>query len=81
MCIRAAGLPASRVGLTGIQVGALPTGPTVVFDADPNTAESEQIKVVAPGAEVIGASLLYVHQAPDAELQKIETCLSQGVAG
>jgi hypothetical protein len=80
-CIRAAGLPAVPVGSTGIQVGALPGGPTIVFDVDPNTAESEQIKMQAPGAEVIGASLLSVHSASDAELTKIEGCLDEGVAG
>jgi hypothetical protein len=80
-CIRAAGLPATQIGLTTIQVGALPAGPTIVFDDDPNTAESEQIKVQAPGAEVIGAALLYVHGAPDAELAKLEACLDEGVAG
>jgi hypothetical protein len=80
-CIRAAGLPVVQVGSTALQVGALPAGPTIVFDADPNTAESEQIKVTAPGAEVIGAALLYVHQAPDAELKTLEGCLDRGVAG
>ena len=80
-CIRAAGLPATRLGLTTIQVGALPAGPTIVFAPDPNAAEAEQITNQAPGAEVIGAALLYVHGAPDPELAKIEACLDQGVAG
>ena len=80
-CIRAAGLPAVAVGLTGIQVGVLPAGPTIEFAPDPNTAEGEQIRAEAPGAEVIGAALLYVHGAPDAELKKLEGCLDEGVAG
>jgi hypothetical protein len=80
-CIRAAGLPAVSIGLTKIQVGALPAGPTIIFAPDPNAAEAEQIKGEAPGAEVIGAAVLYVHQAPDAELTKLEACLDQGVAG
>jgi hypothetical protein len=80
-CIRAAGLPAVRVGLTGIQVGPLPAGPTIQFAPDPNAAEAEQIENKAQGAEVIGAAVLYVHGAPDAELAKVEACLAQGVAG
>jgi hypothetical protein len=80
-CIRKAGLPAVRTGLTRIQVGALPAGPTVVFAPDPNAAEAEQIENKAQGAEVIGAAVLYVHGAPDSELVKVEACLDQGVAG
>jgi hypothetical protein len=79
--MQAAGLPAVRVGQVKVQVGSLPVGPTVVFAADPNAAENEQITGQAQGAEVIGASLLYVHGAPDAELATIESCLRQGVAG
>jgi len=80
-CIRAKGLPAVRIGLTKIQVGALPAGPTIIFAPDPNAAEAEQIEGKAPGAEVIGAAVLFVHQAPDSELSKLESCLDQGVAG
>lgn len=80
-CMQAAGLPAVRVGATTIQVGMLPAGPTVDFAPDPNAAEAEQIENEAQGAEVIGAALLYVHAAPDAELAKVEACLQQGVAG
>jgi hypothetical protein len=80
-CMRASGLPAVRVGPSTIQVGTLPAGPTVVFAPDPNAAEAEQIEGVAPGAEVIGASVLYVHGASDTELSKVEACLQQGVAG
>lgn len=80
-CMQAAGLPAVRIGLTKIQVGSLPAGPTIIFAPDPNAAEADQIEGKAPGAEVIGAALLFVHQAPDAELIKVEACLDQGVAG
>jgi hypothetical protein len=80
-CIRASGLPAVRVGPSTIQVGSLPAGPTVVFAPDPNAAEAKQIQGLAQGAEVIGASVLYVNAAPDAELKKVEACLDQGVAG
>lgn len=83
-CIRAAGLPVVKVGRTpaeGLQVGALPAGPTIAFAPSPGSAEGEQMTGQAQGAEVIGAALLYVHQAPDAELAKIEDCLDQGVTG
>jgi hypothetical protein len=80
-CMQAAGLPAVRVGPASIQVGSLPAGPTVDFAADPNAAEAEQITNTAQGAEVIGAAVLYVHRAPDAELAKVEACLQEGVAG
>jgi hypothetical protein len=80
-CIRAAGLPVAQIGLTSLQVGALPGGPTIDFAPDPNAAEAEQIEGKAQGAEVIGAALLYVHAAPDAELAKLEACLDEGVAG
>jgi hypothetical protein len=80
-CIRAAGLPAVRVGPSKIQVGTLPAGPTVIFAPDPNAAEAEQIEGQAQGAEVIGAAVLYVHGGSDAELATVEACLRQGVAG
>jgi hypothetical protein len=80
-CMRAAGLPAVDIGITKIQVGRLPDGPTIIFAPDPNTAEAAQIEGKAPGAEVIGAALLFVHQAPTSELKKLEGCLDRGVAG
>lgn len=80
-CMQRAGLPARRIGLTTIQVGALPAGPTVIFEPDPNGAEMEQIQGKAEGAEIIGAAMLFVHGASDKELAKIETCLDQSVAG
>jgi hypothetical protein len=80
-CIRAAGLPAVRIGLTKIQVGSLPAGPTIIFAPDPNAAEADQIEGKAPGAEIIGAAELFVHQASDSELTTIAGCLDQGVAG
>ena len=44
-------------------------------------AEGLQLQGVrsAQGAEVIGAALLYPHQAPDWQLAAIENCLSVGV--
>ena len=64
-----------------LQVGALPVGPTIHFAPDPPVAEGDQINGTAAGAEAIGAALLYVHTAPDAELATIEGCLDQSVKG
>lgn len=78
-CLRGAGLPVQLVGQTGIQIGPLPGGPSVVFTPDPGTAEGDQIHGQAQGAEVIGAALLYPHRGSHPELEAIETCLDQGV--
>ena len=84
-CIRAAGLPVTKVGYETLQVGPLPSGPTIHFAPDPPAAEQEQIDAAAypqaQGAENIGAALLYVHAAPDSELATIEACLDQHVKG
>jgi hypothetical protein len=80
-CIRNAGLPASEIGRTEIQIGAAPAGPLVQFAPSPGTAQGDQIRGNVQGAEVIGSALLYPNQAPDSELQTIENCLSKGVSG
>jgi hypothetical protein len=80
-CMRANHLPAQPVGLTGIQIGAPPAGPRVVFTPTAGAAQADQIQGQAQGAEVIGSALLYPNQGSDRELNQIETCLSQGVSG
>jgi hypothetical protein len=80
-CIVNNGLPAQEVGGTGIQIGALPGGPSVQFLPSPGTAQGAQIEAQAQGAEVIGSALLFTHQASDGELQVIEGCLASGVNG
>ena len=80
-CLEQDRLPVQRVGLTGLQIGALPGGPTVSFQPTAGAAQAEQIEGAAQGAEVIGSALLYPHQASDGELQTIEDCLSVGVSG
>ncbi len=64
-----------------IQVGTLPTGPTIVFEPTPGAAQYEQIEGAAQAAEVIGAALLYPNQASDHELSIVETCAALGVTG
>lgn len=80
-CLRQAKLPVQLVGNTGIQIGALPAGPSVWFQPTPGAAQSQQIYAQSQGAEVIGAALLYPHQAPDGEVTVIENCLAQNVTG
>ncbi len=80
-CLEQDHLPVQKVGLTGLQIGPLPGGPTVSFQPTDGAAQADQIEGAAQGAEVIGSALLYPHQASDGELQMIEDCLSVGVSG
>jgi hypothetical protein len=82
-CLRKDHLSVQTLGSYGLQIGALPTGPTVRFQPTPGAAQSQQIYGLssAQGAEVIGSAQLYPNGASDNELKKIELCLSQGVNG
>ena len=80
-CLRDEHLPVHVVSPIKLQVGALPSGPTIVFKATPGAAQSDQIEATAPGAEVIGSALVYPNQGSDAQLTAIEDCLAQGVQG
>jgi hypothetical protein len=79
-CLIAHHFPARKVGLTEIQVGPLPAGPTVQFEPSDAAAESRQVEGTSPGAEVIGTALLYPHGASDAALNEIENCVGQGMS-
>jgi hypothetical protein len=65
----------------GFQVGTFPSGPTVAFEPTPGDAQGVQIHGQSQAAEVIGSALLYPNQASDALLQKVESCVAQGVKG
>jgi hypothetical protein len=82
-CLRKDNLPVQTLGHYVIQIGALPTGPTVRYQPTPGAAQAQQIYGLssAEGAEVIGSAQLYPNGASDSELKKIELCLSQGVSG
>jgi hypothetical protein len=80
-CIAAAGLPATPVGSTDLDIGSAPGSPHIHFDATAGQAQGAQIAGMAQGAEVVGSALLYPGQAPDSELSTIENCLDQGVQG
>lgn len=80
-CILSQHLPAQKAGRVGIQIGSLPSGPTVEFLPTPSAAQAAQIEGQPQyqGAEVVGAALLYPHQGTDPELSQIESCLAGGV--
>src|SRR5579884_1648900 len=58
-CMQSQHLPAVKVGRVGIQIGSLPSGPTVHFLPTPGAAQAAQITGLPQyqGAEVIGAAL------------------------
>jgi hypothetical protein len=80
-CLRAAHLPVQVLGPTTVQVGSLPVGATVKFEPTAGIAQSLQLQGIrwAQGAEVIGAALLFPHQAPGSQVTAIENCLGVGV--
>ena len=67
--------------LPGMQIGALPAGPTVTFEPTPGAAQQAQISGTVQGAEVIGSALLFPNQASDKELKVVEDCMALGVTG
>jgi hypothetical protein len=80
-CLREQHLPAVKVGQTGLQLGPLPDGPTVLFAPTAGAAQELQISGQVQGAEVIGSALLYPNHASNAQLKRIEDCLAEGVSG
>ena len=67
--------------LPAIQVGSLPTGPTIIFYATPGIAQGLQITGQEQGAEVIGSALLYPNGASSKELTTVENCVAADVTG
>jgi hypothetical protein len=80
-CLKNDRLPVQEVGPSGLQIGAPPAGPRVLFTPTPGAAQADQIRARAQGAEIIGSALLYPNQGSDQELAQIETCLTRGVSG
>ncbi len=74
-CIRdEQGLEARLAGEKSIQVDG-PRGPRVEFMVSSGEAEGRQFQGEAQDAEQIGAALLFINEASEQELKKIETCL------
>jgi hypothetical protein len=67
--------------LPSIQIGSLPSGPTVIFYPTPGIAQGLQIMGQEQGAEVIGSALLYPNGARAKELTTVEGCVASGVKG
>jgi hypothetical protein len=80
-CLQAERIPVTEFGRVWMQIGAKPTGPTVRFMPTPGAAQEAQISGQVESAEVIGAALLYPNQASDGLLQRVESCVAQGVKG
>ena len=80
-CLTGKHIPVQQVGLNELLLGPQPASPRVVFDATEGAAQGVQIHGQDPGAEVIGAALLFPAQADGKELSVIENCLSKGVKG
>ncbi len=70
-----AGLDARLTGEKSIQVDG-PKGPRVEFFVSSGEAEALQFQGEAQGAQQVGAALLFVNQADDETLEKIEECLA-----
>jgi hypothetical protein len=69
-------LEARLAGEKAIQVNG-PGGARLEFFVSSGEAEARQFQGEAQGAEQIGAALLFVNRASDADLQSIEDCLSE----
>jgi hypothetical protein len=80
-CLKLKQVQAVRIGRTGLQIGALPAGPTIDYASTPGDAQAAQIHGKVQSAEVIGSAFLYPNEASDATLQKVENCLTVGVIG
>jgi hypothetical protein len=82
-CLRDKHLSVQEVGRTGLQIGAAPAGPRVVFAPTPGAAQYDQMSgnSAYQGAEVIGSALLYPNQGSESELNTVEDCLAKGVTG
>ena len=80
-CLTDKHIPVRQVSLNELWLGPQPASPRVVFDATEGAAQGVQIHGQDPGAEVIGAALLFPDQADGKELSVIENCLSKGVKG
>jgi hypothetical protein len=64
-----------------IQVGSVPTGPTMIFYPTAGIAQGEQIQGKEGGAAVIGSLLVYPNRADSKLLSKVRACAAIGVVG
>ena len=69
------GLKATPEGDDAIRVGSPLNGSRIRFFLTTGEAEARQFEGREEGTEHIGAALLYVRQASEAELEEVEACL------
>jgi len=75
-CFAKQGLPARKVGASDVLVTPAGQRPVrVYFASTPGEAESRSVEARAQGAEQLGRALLYVGNASEPLLTKIEGCL------
>jgi hypothetical protein len=80
-CLQGDHLPVQVVNPDRLQVGPLPTGPTIVFRPSSAVSQADQITGSVQGAMVIGTAEVYPNQGSTGELNDIASCLAQGVQG
>ena len=75
-CLNGKGLPAHKVGESYVFVDRPGRPPLRIYFANtPGQAESVAVAAKAQGAEQLGRALLYVGDASEATLTKLEGCL------
>ena len=70
-------LPARLIGRDGILVAGATTGPRIQFFLTAGQAEAAQFEGRYEGTEQISKALLFVRNAPDEQLEKVEACLDE----
>jgi hypothetical protein len=82
-CLRKIGLGIRKYraagGIPVIQVGRLPTGPTVYFYPVSNI--QSKMEGEAQGSILIGSALVYPNRATAKVAEKVIACIDQGVPG
>jgi len=76
-CLRAQRIAAVRADRSTVAVLPLSSRLRVRFAALDESAQAEQARGVAEGAELIGPALLFVGSAPDPRIAQVEACLGQ----
>jgi hypothetical protein len=75
-CLMKAGLPAHKAGQSDVLVTPAGGQPLrVYFASTPGEAEALAVEAKAQGAEQLGRALLYVGNASEPVLKKLEGCL------
>jgi len=76
-CLRAQRIAAVRADRSTVAVLPLASRLRVRFAALDESAQAEQARGMAEGAELIGPALLFVGSASDARIAQVEACLGR----